>query len=99
MTVSSPLPGQSLVSGSTVPISWSPADGAAYYDVYFLADDSSGNWLYHTITNATSVTTPAISFTGSAHLSVKALAQLAVGSQGSFVTPISQTTVKVTFTR
>ena len=97
--VSSPLPDQSFVSGSTVPISWSPADGTAYYDVYFLADDGSGNWLYHTITNATSVTTPAISYTGSAHLSVKALAQLAVGSQGSFVTPISQTSVKVTFTR
>src|SRR5256885_53547 len=99
VTVSSPSPDQSFASGSTVAISWSPAAGTAYYDVYFLAEDGSGNWLYHTITNATSVTTPPISFVGPAHLTVKALAPLATGSQGSFVTPISQTSVRVSFTR
>ena len=99
VAVSSTAVNQSFASGSAVPISWSPAAGTAYYDVYFLADDGSGNWLYHTITNATSVTTPPITYTGAAHLTVKALAPLAVGSQGSFVTPISQRTVRITFTR
>jgi hypothetical protein len=99
VTVSSPPSNQSFASGSTVAISWSAAAGTAYYDVYFLADDGTGNWLFHTITNETSATTPPISFVGPAHLTVKAIAPLAIGSQGSFVTPISQTSVKVTFTR
>ncbi|HWC75420.1 MAG TPA: hypothetical protein VG454_15915 [Gemmatimonadales bacterium] len=99
VTVSSPSPNQSFSSGSKVPLSWAPAAGTAYYDVYFLADDGSGNWLYHTITNDTSATTPSISYVGPAHMSVKALGPLAVGSQGSFMTPMSQTTVRVTFTR
>ena len=77
----------------------SPAGGTAYYDIYFLADDGSGNWLFHAITNASSVTTPPISFVGPAHMTVKAIAPLATGSQGSFLTPISQTTVRLTFTR
>ena len=99
VTVSLPSSNQSFSSGSTVAISWSAAAGTAYYDVYFLADDGSGNWLFHTITNETSATTPPITFVGPAHLTVKAIAPLASGSQGSFMTPISQTSVKVTFTR
>lgn len=99
VTVSSPLPNQSFVSGSAVPISWSAAAGTAYYDVYFLADDGSGNWLYHAITTGTSATTPPISYAGPAHLTVKAIAPLAIGSQGSFVTPISQTIARISFTR
>ena len=99
VTVSSPLSNQSFASGSTVPISWSAAAGTAYYDVYFLADDGSGNWLFHTITKQTSATTPPISYVGPAHLTVKAIAPLATGSQGSFVTPISQTSLRVSFTR
>ena len=98
VTVSSPSPNQSFPSGSSVPISWLAAAGTAYYDIYFLADDGTGNWLFHTITNATSATTPPISFVGPAHMTVKAIAPLATGSQGSFLTPISQTTVKLTFT-
>jgi hypothetical protein len=98
VTVSSPSPNQSFPSGSTVAISWSAAAGTAYYDVYFLADDGSGDWLFHTITGATSATTPPITYVGPAHLSVKAIGPLATGSQGSFVTPISQASVKVSFT-
>jgi len=98
VTVSSPTANQSFASGSAVPIAWSAAAGTAYYDVYFLADDASGDWLFHTITNATSVTTPPITFAGSAHLTVKAIGALATGSQGSFVTPISQARVQVSFT-
>ena len=99
VTVSSPSANQSFASGSTVAISWSAAAGTAYYDVYFLADDGSGNWLFHTITNQISATTPPINYLGQAHLTVKAIAPLAAGSQGSFVTPISQTSMKVSFTR
>jgi hypothetical protein len=98
VTVVSPTPNQSFASGSAVAIAWSPAAGTAYYDVYFLANDGSGNWLFHAITSDTSAMTPPISYAGPAHVSVKALAPLAVGSQGSFVTPISQTSVNVTFT-
>jgi hypothetical protein len=98
VTVASPSPNQSFPSGSTVAIAWAPTPGTAYYDLYFLANDGSGNWLYHTITSDTSAMTPPISYSGPAHLTVKALAPLAVGSQGSFLTPISQTTVNVTFT-
>jgi len=99
VTISSPSPNQSFSSGAAVPIAWAPAAGTAYYDVYFLADDGSGNWLFHTITSDKAAMTPPISFVGPAHLTVKALAPLAVGSQGSFLTPISQTRVNVTFTR
>ena len=99
VTVSSPSPSQSFPSGSAVRISWAASEGTAYYDVYFLADDGSGNWLYHTITRDISATTPPISFVGAAHLTVKAIAPLATGSQGSFITPMSQTSVKLTFTR
>ena len=88
-------PGRPGKAGSRGP----PLDGPAYYDIYFLADDGSGDWLFHTITNETSATTPPIGFVGSAHLTVKAIAPLAAGSQGSFMTPISQTSVTVTFTR
>jgi hypothetical protein len=98
MTVSSPSPNQSFPSGSQVAISWSAAAGTAYYDVYFLADDGSGDWLFHTITNATSATTPPITYVGPAHLSVMAIGPLATGSQGSFVTPLSQASVRVSFT-
>ena len=63
--------------------------------VYFI--DDSGNWLYHTITTATTVTTPPITSQGSATLTVKAIAPLAVGTQGSFFTPVSQSSVIVTF--
>lgn len=99
VTVSSPSPNQSLSSGSTVPISWSAAAGTAYYDIYFLAADGSANWLYHIITNQTSATTPPITYVGPARLIVKAIAPLATGSQGSFMTPMTQTSVNVTFTR
>jgi hypothetical protein len=99
VTVSSPAPNQSFTSGSPVSISWSAAEGTAYYDVYFLAADETGNWLYHTITNATSATTPPISHVGPARLTVKAIAALATGSQGSFVTPMTQASVSVSFTR
>jgi hypothetical protein len=98
VAVSSPSPNQSFPSGSSVAISWAAAAGTAYYDVYFLADDASGNWLFHTITKEPAATTPPISYVGPAHLTVKALAPLATGSQGSFITPISQTSVKVSFT-
>lgn len=97
VTVSSPTPNQSFTSGSPVSISWSPAAGMAYYDVYFLG--SNGEWLFHTITTEPGVTTPPISYAGAAHLSVKAIAPLATGSQGSFLTAMSQTSVPVTFTR
>jgi hypothetical protein len=99
VTVVSPTPNESFRSGSTVPIAWAPAAGTAYYDIYFLAADGSGNWLYHTITSDTSATTPPISYTGPARVTVKALPPLAVGSQGSFLTPMSQTSVNVTFTQ
>lgn len=99
VTVASPSPNQSFVSGSQVSIAWAPAAGTAYYDIYFLADDGTATWLYHAITNDTSVTTPPITYVGGARMTVKALATLAVGSQGSFLTPVSQTTVPVTFTR
>lgn len=92
----SPAQGQQLVSGSPVSIAWDSVAGAAYYDIYFL--DDAGNWLFHLVTTSTSVTTPPIIFTGSANLSVKALARMAVGSQGSYVEPVSQTTVRLTFT-
>lgn len=95
--LSAPTDGQSLASGAAVPISWSAAAGTAYYDIYFLADNASGDWLYHAITNATSVVTPAIAYSGPAHLTVKAIGALAVGSQGSFITPISQQRIAVTF--
>ena len=98
------MPGQISVtapsqakSGSPVSISWNAASGTAYYDVYFLADDGSNAWLFHTITHETQVTTPPISYVGPARLSVKAIAPLAVGSQGSFVNPISQDRATVTF--
>ena len=99
VSVASPSPNQSFSSGAAVPIAWAPAAGTAYYDVYFLANDASGNWLYHAITSDTSAMTPPINYVGPAHVTVKALAPLAVGSRGSFLTPISQTTVNVTFTR
>jgi len=54
--------------------------------------------LFHTITNETSASTPPISYVGPAHLTVKAIGLLATASQGSFVTPISQASVKVSFT-
>jgi hypothetical protein len=97
--VSSPLPDQSFPSGATVPISWAAASGTAYYDVYFLAENATGDWLFHTITTETSAKTPPITYVGPARLIVKAIAPLATGTQGSFVTPMTQTTVKVTFTR
>ncbi len=97
VTVSSPTPNQSFTSGSPVSISWSQAAGTAYYDVYFLG--SNGEWLFHAITTEPGVTTPPITYVGTGHVSVKAIAPLATGSQGSFVTVMSQTSVGVTFTR
>jgi hypothetical protein len=99
MIVSAPGQNQTLSPGSPVAIAWAPAAGTAYYDVYFLTDDGNGSWLFHTITTATSATTPPINYTGPAHVSVKAIAPLATGTQGSFVTPISQTSVRVSFAR
>lgn len=98
VTLSAPLVNQTVPSGSAVSIAWSTAPGTAYYDVYFLANDGSGNWLFHTITNATSVTTPPIAYVGPARLTVKAVGALATGSQGSFVTPISQASLSLSFT-
>lgn len=90
-----PANGQQFTSGAPVSISWAGVLGTAYYDIYFI--DSNGNWLFHTITNLTAVTTLPIVFQGSARLTVKALGALAVGSLGSFVTPMSQTSVTLTF--
>ncbi len=95
--VQAPAAGQTLTSGAPVSISWASVAGTAYYDLYFYAADGSQDWLFHTITTATSVTTPPIAYQGAARLTVKALAALAVGSQGSFVTPISQTSLNLTF--
>ena len=99
VTVVSPSPDQSFRTGAAVPIAWAPAAGTAYYDIYFQPNDASGSWLYHTITSDSSAMTAPINYVGPAGVTVKALAPLAVGSQGSFLTPISQTTVNVTFTR
>jgi len=44
--------------------------------------DGNADWLFHTITNQTSVTTPPISFVGPARVIVKAIASLATGTQG-----------------
>jgi len=60
--------------------------------------DGNADWLFHTITNQTSVTTPPISFVGPARVIVKAIASLATGTQGSFLTPMTQAIVNVTFT-
>jgi hypothetical protein len=98
VTIQSPTQGQQFVSGSPVNIAWGSVAGAAYYDLYFLDSSGTNNWLFHTITTSTSVTTPPINFTGPARLQVKALPQMAVGSQGSYVEPVSQTTVSLTFT-
>jgi hypothetical protein len=97
VVIHTPAAAQQFTSGSPVAITWDPVAGAAYYDIYFLDAGGSDDWLFHTITTATSVTTPAINFTGSAELQVKALATMAVGSQGSYVTPVSQSTVLLTF--
>jgi len=96
VVLSSPAQSQQFVSGSPVRIAWNRVTGAAYYDVYFL--DRAGNWLFHVITTATEATTPPIAFTGKANLTVKAIAPLAVGTQGSFVEPVSESTVRLTFT-
>jgi hypothetical protein len=95
VTMTSPVQGQQFTSGSPVNIAWNSVAGTAYYDIYFL--DFNENWLFHTITNATSVTTPPITLTGNATLQVKAIAQMAVGTQGSYVEPVSQGTVTLTF--
>ncbi|HEY2031423.1 MAG TPA: hypothetical protein VGH20_19665 [Myxococcales bacterium] len=96
--VSAPAQNQQFVSGSPVNIAWNSVAGAAYYDIYFL--DSSANWLFHVITTSTSVTTPPITFTGRANLTVKALAPLAVGSLGSsYVELVSESTLRLTFTQ
>jgi hypothetical protein len=97
VTIHSPTQGQQFTSGSPVNIAWDSVAGAAYYDIYFLDASGSGNWLYHTLSTSTSVTTPPINFTGPANLTVKALATMAVGSQGSYVEPVSQATVHLTF--
>jgi hypothetical protein len=97
VVIRTPSATQQFTSGSPVAISWDPVAGAAYYDIYFLDAGGSGNWLFHTVTNSTSVTTPAIEFTGVATLQVKALATMAVGTRGSYVTPVSQNTVRPTF--
>jgi hypothetical protein len=97
VTVSSPSASQSFRSGTTVPISWSAAAGIAYYDIYFLGD-ANGEWLFHTITNRTSLTTPPITYVGTARVIVKAIAPLATGTQGSCLTPMTQMSVAVTFT-
>lgn len=94
-----PAEGQAFASGARIPISWTASAGTAYYDIYFLATGDSQAWLFHDLPAATdtSVTTPPIAYTGPAHVTVKALAPLAVGSQGSFLTPIAQAGVNVTF--
>ena len=97
LTVLSPASGASLKRGSPVTISWTAAADNELYDLYFLADDGSGAWLFHALTTGTSITTPPIAYTGSARLSVKALGHMATGSQGSYMTPASQVTVPVTF--
>ena len=96
-TVLAPLDGQTLTRGAPVPISWTAAAGTAYYDIYFLANDATEAWLFHDLPSATSVTTPAIAYSGPAHVSVLAIGTLGVGSQGSFLTPGSKAAVTVTF--
>jgi hypothetical protein len=97
MTVLAPASGATLKRGSSVTISWAATPGTDFYDLYFLANDGSGAWLFHALTNDTAITTPAIAYTGDARLSVKALGPMAVGSQGSFLTPVSQVSVPLTF--
>ena len=96
-SVLSPAAGVTLRRGSPVSVSWTAAAGNDLYDLYFLADDASGAWLFHALTTETAVTTPAIAYTGNARLTVKSLGSMAVGSQGSFLTPVTQVTVPVTF--
>jgi hypothetical protein len=95
VTIQTPVNGQQLTSGQTVSIAWDAVPGVAYYDIYF--EDFTGNWLYHAISSATSATTGPIAFTGAAFVQVKALAPLAVGSNGSYLEPVSQSQVNVTF--
>jgi len=97
LAIAEPLDGAVLGRNTPIPISWSAAAGTAYYDIYFLATDTSRAWLFHDLPSGTSVTTSRIPYTGPARLSVKAIGAMAVGTQGSFLTPVAQDTVSVTF--
>jgi len=98
VTVLAPAAGATLSRGAPVTLSWSAAPGTAFYDLYGLAADASGAWLYHALTSDLSVTTPAIAYAGAARFTVKAIGTMGVGSQGSFLTPVAQVSVPLTFT-
>lgn len=95
--VTAPGTGQQLKKGQSVSIAWEPVPGATYYDLYFLTSEDTPRWVFHAITTDTSVATPAINYLGGARLSVIALAPVATGTQNTFVTFNSRTTVNVTF--
>lgn len=95
--VTAPTPGATLARGGAVSIAWGASTGTAYYDIYFLADDATGSWLFHALPAETSVATPPIAYSGPAHVTVKAIGPMGVGSQGSFLTPIAQVSTDVVF--
>lgn len=97
MVILAPASGTTLKRGAPVTISWAATPGTDFYDLYVLASDASGSWLAHALTNETTITVTPAAYTGEAWFSVKALGPMATGSQGSYLTPVAQQSVPVTF--
>jgi hypothetical protein len=99
--MTSPVPA-TLRSGSAIELSWEADPAVELYDVIIhneRVDDETGyGWLYHELTTGNSIRTSAIRYTGTARVFVMALGPLAVGNNGSYLTPLNRFSAAIDFT-
>jgi len=83
-----------IPSGTQLTLTWERDPAVELYDLY--VEDSNYGWLDHALTTGTTLVTKPLVGSGGAHIYLQGLAPLAVGNNGSYVTPVN--TVRVNFT-
>jgi hypothetical protein len=83
-----------VASGTQLTITWERDPAVELYDLYVLND--ANEWLDHVLTTDTTLTTKPLVGSGGARVYLQGLAPLAMGNNGSFITPVN--TVRVAFT-
>ncbi|HYV49041.1 MAG TPA: hypothetical protein VFA20_29475 [Myxococcaceae bacterium] len=86
-----------IASGTQLTLTWERDPAVELYDLYVISDANGGyEWLDHRLTTDTTLVTKPLVGSGPAHIYLQGLAPLAVGNNGSFITPLN--TVRVQFT-
>jgi hypothetical protein len=83
-----------VASGTQLTITWERDPAVELYDLYILND--ANEWLDHVLTTDTTLVTQPLVGSGGARVYLQGLAPLAVGNNGSFITPVN--TARVSFT-